>query len=263
LLTAYLKGGRLPQSDEDRLLTTAQGNPFYLAELATLLMERGALTKAGAQWRLVPGSMSATLLTRDLAAVLAARIDALPPEARAVLRDAAVVGDSVPTGALEALRDRRSGRDTRPAAVVAVELERAIDELLQRRMLRRLRGGFAFATPLLREAAYAGIGKTDLAERTRSSPAGRADRRIRPWRKPPGRRWRRTPTVRDPDRWRLCRAGRDGRARELGRVHRRARGAGGKARRRRAAASRRAGATGCPAWGSGAGPGRAAGGGRG
>ncbi|HCT79073.1 MAG TPA: adenylate/guanylate cyclase domain-containing protein, partial [Micromonosporaceae bacterium] len=93
LLGSYLKGGRLPQPDEDRLLTTAQGNPFYLAELVTLLMERGALTKAGAQWRLVPGSMSATLLTRDLAAVLAARIDALPAEARAVLRDAAVVGD--------------------------------------------------------------------------------------------------------------------------------------------------------------------------
>ena len=32
-------------------------------------------------------------------------------------------------------------------------------------MLRRARGGFAFATPLLREAAYAGIGKADLAER--------------------------------------------------------------------------------------------------
>ncbi len=165
LLTAYLKGGRLPQPDEDKLLTTAQGNPFYLAELATLLMERGALTKAGPQWRLVPGSMSATLLTRDLAAVLAARIDALPAEARAVLRDAAVVGDTVPTGTLEALRERRAGRDGRPAAVVAVELERAIDELLQRRMLRRIRGAFAFATPLLREAAYGGIGKTDLAER--------------------------------------------------------------------------------------------------
>ncbi|GIH08989.1 hypothetical protein Rhe02_70560 [Rhizocola hellebori] len=165
LLTAYLKSGRLPQPDEDRLLTTAQGNPFYLAELVTLLIERGALTKTGPQWRLVPGSMSATLLTRDLAAVLAARIDALPAEARAVLRDAAVVGDTVPTGALEALRERRAGREVRPAAVVAVELERAIDELLQRRMLRRIRGGFDFATPLLREAAYAGIGKTDLAER--------------------------------------------------------------------------------------------------
>jgi len=165
LLTAYLKGGRLPQPDEDRLLATAQGNPFYLAELVTLLIERGALTKSGPQWRLVPGSMGATLLTRDLAAVLAARIDALPAEARAVLRDAAVVGDSVPAGALEALRERRAVRDGRPAAVIAVELERAIDELLQRRMLRRIRGGYAFATPLLREAAYAGIGKTDLAER--------------------------------------------------------------------------------------------------
>ncbi|HZM83083.1 MAG TPA: adenylate/guanylate cyclase domain-containing protein, partial [Candidatus Limnocylindrales bacterium] len=165
LLTAYLKGGRLPQPDEDRLLATAQGNPFYLAELVTLLMERGALTKAGSQWRLAPGSLGTTLLTRDLAAVLAARIDALPAEARAVLRDAAVVGDSVPAAALEALRERRAGRDGRPAAVVAVELERAIDELLQRRMLRRIRGGYAFATPLLREAAYAGIGKTDLAER--------------------------------------------------------------------------------------------------
>ncbi|MEU8078389.1 adenylate/guanylate cyclase domain-containing protein [Catellatospora citrea] len=165
LLTAYLKGGRLPQADEDRLLTTAQGNPFYLAELTTLLMERGALTKAGAQWRLTPGSLGNQLLSRDLAAVLAARIDALPTEARAVLRDAAVVGDTVPTGALEALRERRSGRDGRPAAVVAVELERAVDELLQRRMLRRVRGGFAFATPLLREAAYGGVGKADLADR--------------------------------------------------------------------------------------------------
>jgi len=178
LLASYLRGGRLPQADEDRLLATAQGNPFYLAELVMLLMERGALTRgtptrgqrtdlaeSGAPWRLTPGSLDARLLSRDLAAVLAARIDALPPDARSVLRDAAVVGDSTPAGALEALRERRSGRDGRPAAVVVVELERAIDELLARRMLRRQRGGFAFATPLLREAAYAGISKADLAER--------------------------------------------------------------------------------------------------
>src|SRR5262249_20649946 len=29
LLTSYLSGGRLPAADEDRLLATAQGNPFY------------------------------------------------------------------------------------------------------------------------------------------------------------------------------------------------------------------------------------------
>ncbi|WP_433265035.1 adenylate/guanylate cyclase domain-containing protein [Micromonospora vinacea] len=190
LLTTYLGGGKLPQADADRLLATAQGNPFYLAELVTLLIERGALTTesvraaasargaaaerpgAGereqsgpAGWRLVPGSLGSRLLSRDLAAVLAARIDALPPDARSVLRDAAVTGDTVPTGALEAMREQRSGRDGRPSAVVAVELDRAIEELLQRRMLHRSRAGYSFATPLMREAAYAGVSKAELAER--------------------------------------------------------------------------------------------------
>ncbi|MFI7603585.1 adenylate/guanylate cyclase domain-containing protein [Micromonospora sp. NPDC049366] len=170
LLTSYLGGGRLPQTDGDRLLATAQGNPFYLAELVTLLMERGALTAgpgrgADVGWRLAPGSLGSRLLSRDLAAVLAARIDALPPDPRSVLRDAAVVGDTVPTGALEALREQRTGSAGRPAAVAAVELERAVDELLQRRMLHRTRTGYAFATPLMREAAYTGVSKAELAER--------------------------------------------------------------------------------------------------
>ncbi|MGC4876937.1 adenylate/guanylate cyclase domain-containing protein [Micromonospora sp. DT43] len=176
LLTSYLGGGKLPPADADRLLATAQGNPFYLAELVTLLIERGALTaerqasvdrdqSTSAGWRLVPGSLGSRLLSRDLAAVLAARIDALPPDARSVLRDAAVVGDTVPTGALEALREQRAGRDGRPSAVVAVEFDRAVEELLQRRMLHRSRAGYAFATPLMREAAYAGVSKAELAER--------------------------------------------------------------------------------------------------
>jgi class 3 adenylate cyclase/tetratricopeptide (TPR) repeat protein len=171
LLAAYLGGGRPAQADEDRLLATAQGNPFYLAELVTLLQERGALTAGpspdgadAAVWRLVPGSLGGRLLSRDLAAVLAARIDALPTAARTVLRDAAVVGETVPVGALDALRSGHLGM-VRPAALATVDMERAVEELLQRRMLRRVRGGYAFATPLLREAAYAGIGKADLAER--------------------------------------------------------------------------------------------------
>ncbi len=176
LLASYLDGGRLSPADADRLLATAQGNPFYLAELVTLLIERGALTvvppgapalgvadPAGSQWRLAAGSLGERLLSRDLAAVLAARIDALPPEARALLRDAAVVGDTVPAGALDALSCRRTG--TQPPALLAAEHARALDELIQRRMLHRVHNGYGFATPLLREAAYTGIGKADLAER--------------------------------------------------------------------------------------------------
>ncbi|AEV88986.1 adenylyl cyclase [Actinoplanes sp. SE50] len=161
LLTSYLNGGKLPQPDTDRLLATAQGNPFYLAEMVTLLMERGALTpavgaNAAGKWQLAAGSLGSQLLSRDLAAVLAARIDALPAEPRSVLRDASVAGTTVPTGVLEALQERRAPGE---------DLEPAIDELLQRRMIHRSRGGFQFTTPLMREAAYAGIGKADLAER--------------------------------------------------------------------------------------------------
>jgi class 3 adenylate cyclase/predicted ATPase len=159
LLSAYLSGGRLPTADENRLLATAQGNPFYLAELVTLLVERGVLTGGADGWRLAPGSLGGKLLSRDLAAVLAARIDALPPNPRTLLRDAAVIGDTVSEGALEALHGDAGG-------VAKLERERAIEELLSRRMLRRrTAGGYAFVTPLMREAAYAGVGRAVLAER--------------------------------------------------------------------------------------------------
>src|SRR4029450_6044919 len=90
LLTSYLNGGKLPRADADRLLATAQGNPFYLAELVTLALEPGGLAtavgaNAAGMWQLAAGSLGSQLLSRDLAAVLAARIDALPAEPRSVL----------------------------------------------------------------------------------------------------------------------------------------------------------------------------------
>jgi class 3 adenylate cyclase/tetratricopeptide (TPR) repeat protein len=158
LLRSYLGGGTLSSADETRLLGTAQGNPFYLAELVSLLVEQGKLTGGSTGWELTPGSLSGRLLSTDLAAVLAARIDALPPGARAALRDASVIGEQVPEGALRALRDS--------AVEGSQELDRALAELVARRMLRRrTRGGWAFATELTRQAAYTGVGKADLAER--------------------------------------------------------------------------------------------------
>ncbi|MGA8113260.1 MAG: adenylate/guanylate cyclase domain-containing protein, partial [Actinocatenispora sp.] len=164
LLRAYLNGGQLSGADESSLLATAQGNPFYLAELVTLLMERGRLVEEEAdpdgakraRWSLADGSLGGRLLSRDLAAVLAARIDALSPTSRAVLRDAAVVGDAVPTGALRSLQP----------GVDEADLDKTLDDLVARTMLRRAgRDAYTFATPLMREAAYGVIGKADLADR--------------------------------------------------------------------------------------------------
>ncbi|WP_198587159.1 adenylate/guanylate cyclase domain-containing protein [Glycomyces xiaoerkulensis] len=153
LLRAFLGGGRLPKPDEERLLGFAQGNPYYLAELVTLLTEQGLLTDTGDQWRLAVGSLTGKVLSRDLAQVLGARIDALSPAARALLRTASVFGDAVPPEATQLLEKEVPG-----------EFDRALQELLDRRMLRRRSyGGYRFVTPLLRQAAYAPIGKADAA----------------------------------------------------------------------------------------------------
>ncbi|TQS43798.1 AAA family ATPase [Cryptosporangium phraense] len=158
LLRSYL-GGPLDRADETRLLATAQGNPFYLAELVSLLVEQGRLTGGAAGWRLAPGGFAGRLLSSDLAAVLTARIDALPPYPRSVLRDAAVVGDRVPAGALEEIRGHS------PVAATS-DLDRALGDLISRRMLRRTAsGGYAFVTALMREAAYSAVGRADLAVR--------------------------------------------------------------------------------------------------
>lgn len=162
LLRAYLGGGQLPAADQERLLAMAQGNPFYLAELVALLVEQGALTGGSGGWQLKPGSLSGKLLSVDLAAVLTARVDSLPAGARAVLRDAAVVGERIPVRALAVLRSEH-------AVGVPLQMDRLpkdIAELVARRMLRPSnRGGYTFVTAFMRQAAYAGVGKTDLAAR--------------------------------------------------------------------------------------------------
>lgn len=153
LLSAFLDGGRLPKADEERLLGFAQGNPYYLAELVTLLREQDLLTQSGDRWRMAAGSLTGKVLSRDLAQVLGARIDALSPSARALLRAASIFGDAVPPEATQLLEKEVPG-----------EFDRAIQELLDRRMVRRRSyGGYRFVTPLLRQAAYAPIGKADAA----------------------------------------------------------------------------------------------------
>ena len=150
LLSAFCDNGQVDPEDESLLLGAAQGNPYYLAELVTLLTERGMLTESNGTWRLAPGSLTGQLLSPDLAKVLTARIDSLSPQARQLLREVSVVGDAIPEEALEVF-----GHD-----------DDAIEELLSRQMLRRrTHGGYKFVTPLMREAAYNGLGKADLADR--------------------------------------------------------------------------------------------------
>ncbi len=117
----------------------AEGNPFFAEELARLIAD-GSSDPAGA--------LSA--LPQSVQAVVAARIDALSPEAKSALMDAAVIGAAFWRGALEALTGPAGGS-------VAENLAQLADRQLVRRVRQPLVQGeeeYAFCHGMVREVAY-------------------------------------------------------------------------------------------------------------
>jgi class 3 adenylate cyclase/tetratricopeptide (TPR) repeat protein len=154
LLRAYLGGSSLDEASRTALLGRAQGNPFFLAELLHLLVDRGVLRRDDDGWRLA-GALPDDVLPAGVHAVLAARIDGLDPGAKEALRDAAVAGAEFPVAALAALGDV-------PDGVVAERL----GELVDRDIVRPGEDGtYVFRHTLTREVAYAGIPKAGRARR--------------------------------------------------------------------------------------------------
>ena len=165
LLRAYLgdPGGAVDEQVRSAVLARAQGNPFFLAELLHLLVDRGVLRREHGGWTLhgelgAAGDWSA--LPAGVQAVLAARIDGLDGPVKGVLRDASVVGTQLTPAALEAV-GRASGHGD-PAVV-----QRAVDELVGRRLLEPVEetGSLRFAHTLVRDVAYAGLPKAERARR--------------------------------------------------------------------------------------------------
>lgn len=155
LLRAYLGAGDLGETDAGQILDRAEGNPFFLAELLHLLVDRGLLARGDDGWSLLE-EIPAALLPAGVQAVLAARIDSLDPLARSLLRDAAVLGSAFPSSALAAIDPR----------VDAAAVPAAVESLVGRGMLVRVGSDrYAFAHTLAREVAYAGLPKGERARR--------------------------------------------------------------------------------------------------
>jgi hypothetical protein len=95
VVQAVLQRETVPPPLAEVLLAKAQGNPFFLEELAQTLMEQdvGQGMPTGQSPRPV---LPDRQLPPTVQAVLAARIDRLAPEAKRLLQTAAVVGMDVP-----------------------------------------------------------------------------------------------------------------------------------------------------------------------
>jgi class 3 adenylate cyclase/tetratricopeptide (TPR) repeat protein len=161
LLRAYLGGAELDHETRDLVLERAQGNPFFLAELLHLLVDRGLLRRDRDGWRLT-GELPRDMLPAGVQAVLAARIDGLSPGARALLRDASVIGNRFTADMLRSLEPDTEGEKDR--------VEPALAELVSRGIVlpasaSEVSPHYVFAHALARDVAYAGIPKADRARR--------------------------------------------------------------------------------------------------
>ena len=158
-LLAGLLGGAVPPALAAPILERAEGNPLYAEEFVRLLRDRDLLDETDGTIALRPGAT--VPLPASIGALLAARLDTLPPERKAMLADAAVVGKVFWAGAVAAMGER-------DLAVVTD----ALRELGRKELVRPARRSsiegeaeYAFWHVLARDVAYGSIPRASRAAR--------------------------------------------------------------------------------------------------
>jgi predicted ATPase len=86
------------------LIARTAGNPFFLEESVRTLVEAGVLVGECGAYRLAQ-ALASIQVPATVQAVLAARMDRLPPEEKHLLQTAAVIGHEVPLPLLHAIAD--------------------------------------------------------------------------------------------------------------------------------------------------------------
>ena len=161
-LVSELAEGPIPGPVSALIGERAGGNPLFAAEALCDLIERGTLRRGADGWELAvdPDTLEVPALVQ---AVLQARLDRLPPDAREVVAVAAVIGRRFALPLLERVADP----ETLPGALT--DLQR-LDLIVEER--RRPFPEYRFRHGLVQEAAYATL--TDSRRRELHGRVGEA-----------------------------------------------------------------------------------------
>jgi class 3 adenylate cyclase/S1-C subfamily serine protease len=157
LLLTRLGAKSLPVSLQARLLEASGGNPLFAEELVRLLQDRGLLESHGGKVALKPGAE--VPLPDSISALIAARLDLLSSERKALLADAAVVGRTFWVGAVAAAGPRD------PAEVFEGFYDLVAKELVRPERTSSIGGEteFAFVHALVCDVAYSRLTLADRA----------------------------------------------------------------------------------------------------
>ena len=131
----------------DAVLASADGNPLFLEERLSSLLETEALVREQGAWRL--GRAAGPQLPQALERMVRSRVDRLSPAARDAVRPASVLGTEFPLSLLAAV------------CAAGEPLDPALDELRARDLLHEVPGRaepvYRFRHALIQEATYNGL----------------------------------------------------------------------------------------------------------
>ncbi|HKX47762.1 MAG TPA: adenylate/guanylate cyclase domain-containing protein, partial [Gaiellaceae bacterium] len=139
-----------------RIRERAEGVPFYAVETVRMLLDRGLLEPGEAGYR-VTGDLSALQIPETLQTLIAARLDALVTDERALLQDASVLGRTFNARGLAALA---GGNEE--------SLRPLLDDLVRKELLyldndpfSPERGQYGFLQALVQRVAYETLSRRD------------------------------------------------------------------------------------------------------
>ena len=154
LLDGFVQG--LPASVCEMVLNRAEGVPLYAVETIRMLFDRGNLVDEVDHYR-VEGELEALEMPETLHALVASRLDSLPPAQRTLLQNAGVAGSTFTLDTLSAVSD-----------ATRADLEVALRDLVRKEYLvtntdprSPERGQYGFVQGVIREVAVGTLGRRD------------------------------------------------------------------------------------------------------
>jgi class 3 adenylate cyclase/tetratricopeptide (TPR) repeat protein len=158
LVDALVPG--MPPAARAKITSQAQGIPLFAVETIRSLVDRNIVQPVEGAYRLT-GDVWELSVPDSLHGLLAARLDALDPEVRRLVADAAVLGTTFPAEALIAV----SGRDEAAVRAALAELVRREVLSVSADPLSPERGSYGFVHNLLRRVAYDTLSRRDRKAR--------------------------------------------------------------------------------------------------
>ncbi len=152
----------LPEAAVRSIVARAEGIPLYAVETIRMLVADGRLREREGGIGYEPvGELGELAVPDTLHALIAARLDGLDTADRALVQDAATLGQSFTIGAVAAV-----------ASLEAAEATKRLDRLVRADLLRREvdprspeQGQYAFVQALIREVAYSTLSLRDRRSR--------------------------------------------------------------------------------------------------